>query len=93
VGTLSYFLYVYASYVLGAVAYNELFLLYVALFSASLYAFVLAFTSIDPQALGSRFSARMPRRGPAIFMFASGLVDACRVGRPHRRRADRGRIS
>lgn len=73
-GTLGFFLYVYASYALGAVAYNELFLLYVALFSASLYAFVLAFAAVDLRALGSRFSARMPRRGPAVFMLASGLV-------------------
>lgn len=70
-GTLVYFLYVYASYALGAVAYNELFLLYVALFSASLYAFVLAFGSVDLRALGS---PRLPRRGLAAFLFASGLV-------------------
>jgi hypothetical protein len=82
VGTLVYFLYVYASYALGAVAYNELFLLYVALFSACLYAFVLAFTSVDLRTLGSRFSARMPRLGPAIFMFASGLVTLVVWGGP-----------
>ena len=73
-GTLVYFLYVYASYALGPVAYNELFLLYVALFSTSLFALVLAFRSFDVQVLPAHFSARMPRRGPAIFMFVSGLV-------------------
>ena len=73
-GALTWFLYVGASYALGAVAYNNLFLIYVALFSASLFAFVLALTSIDIQALPSYFSSRMPRRGPAIFMFASGLL-------------------
>jgi hypothetical protein len=46
-GALTWFLYVGASYALGAVAYNNLFLIYVALFSASLFAFVLALTSID----------------------------------------------
>jgi len=70
-GTLAYFLYVDASYALGAVAYNELFLLYVALLSASLYAFVLAFGSIDLRTLGS---PGLPRRGLAAFLFASGLV-------------------
>jgi hypothetical protein len=73
-GALTWFLYVGASYALGAVTYNNLFLVYVALFSASLFAFVLAFTSIDLQILPSDFSSRMPRRGPAIFMFASGLL-------------------
>jgi hypothetical protein len=73
-GALTWFLYVGASYALGAVAYNNLFLIYVALFSASLFAFVLALTSIDIQALPSYFASRMPRRGPAIFMFASGLL-------------------
>ena len=46
-GTLGYFLYVYASMALGTVVYNELFLAYVVLFSASLFAFVLALTGID----------------------------------------------
>ncbi|MDP8948067.1 MAG: hypothetical protein M3N09_08220 [Actinomycetota bacterium] len=81
VGTLAYFLYTYASMALGA-TYNELFLLYVALFSISLYAFVLAFTAIDLRTLGSRFSARMPRLGPAIFMLASGLVTLVVWGGP-----------
>jgi hypothetical protein len=73
-GALTWFLYTYASYALGPVAYNELFLLYVALFSASLFALVLAFRSFDVRALRSHFSARLPRRGPAIFMFVSALV-------------------
>ena len=73
-GTLGYFLYVYASMALGTVVYNELFLAYVVLFSASLSAFVLAFAGIDRAAMAARFSADMPRRGPAIFLFASALV-------------------
>ena len=73
-GALTWFLYIGASYALGAVAYNNLFLVYVALFSASLFAAVLALTSIDLQVLPSYFSSRIPRRGPAVFMFASGLL-------------------
>jgi hypothetical protein len=72
-GMLGYFFYVYASMALGA-AYNQLFLIYIALFSASLHAFVLALMSIDRQALHSRFPTGMPRRGIAAFMFASSLV-------------------
>ena len=72
-GTLVYFLYVYASYALGT-AYNSLFLVYIALSSAGLFAFVLAFTSLDRRALAAHCSPRLPRRGVALFMVASGLV-------------------
>ena len=72
-GTLAYFLYAYASMAFGA-AYNELFLLYVTLFSASLFAFVLAFASIDPKVLASRVSGGLPRRATAAFLFVVGLV-------------------
>jgi hypothetical protein len=72
-GTLGWFLYTYASMALGT-AYNELFLLYIALFSASLFAFVLAFTSIDPRGLAGRLSPAVPRRAVAGFMLASGMV-------------------
>jgi hypothetical protein len=72
-GTLFYFLYVYAGHAAG-LAYNPLFLLYIALFSASLFAFVLAFSAIDPRRLAAHISVRMPRRGISSFMIASGLV-------------------
>lgn len=72
-GTLGYFLYVYASMALAA-AYNVLFLVYVALFSASLFSFVLAFAGLDLQAVAAPFTARLPRRGIAIFMFLCGAL-------------------
>jgi hypothetical protein len=72
-GALVYFLYVYASYAL-AIAYNDLFLVYVALFAASLYALVMAFTSIAPAALAARFRPGLPRPAPAVLMFASTTV-------------------
>jgi hypothetical protein len=71
-GTLAYFLYNSASMTFGY-AYNNLFLVYLAQFSASLFAFVLAFTSFDLQALPVRFSDRLPRRGIAGFLFAVGI--------------------
>jgi hypothetical protein len=71
-GTLAYFLYNSASMTFGY-AYNNLFLVYLAQFSASLFAFVLAFTSFDLQALPGRFSDRLPRRGIAGFLFAVGI--------------------
>lgn len=72
-GTLAYFLYLYASLALST-AYNEAFLIYVALFSASFFAFVPSFAYARPVA--SRFSDRLPRRAIAAFMLASGSVTA-----------------
>lgn len=72
-GVLAYLLYVYASMAFGA-AYNPLFLVYVALFSASFFAFVGALASIDRQVLPSHVSPRVPRRGLAFFLFACGGV-------------------
>lgn len=71
-GTLGYFLYTYASMAFNT-AYNALFLVYVALFSASLFAFVLALASIDMQALPGHLSPHLPRRSIAGFLFAVGL--------------------
>jgi hypothetical protein len=71
-GTLGYFLYTYGSMAF-LTAYNPLFLVYATLFSASLFAFVLAFTSIDTQALPSHFSPHLPPRGIAVFLFAIGV--------------------
>jgi hypothetical protein len=66
-GTLGYFVYTYTSYVFLA-AYNPLFLLYVALFSMTLFAFILAMKDLNPGVIAGRFSERFPRRGVAIFM-------------------------
>lgn len=72
-GILAYFLYYGVSMALGA-AYNPLFLVYVALFSVGLFAFVTAFTSIDPATLAANISPRLPHRGIAVFLFFVGLV-------------------
>lgn len=72
-GTLAYFLYNAASMAFGA-AHDTLFLVYIVLFSASLFAFVLAITSFDLQVLLSRVSPHLPRRGMAVFLFVAGLV-------------------
>jgi len=72
VSALAYYLYYGAS--LGfVVAYNNLYLVYLALFSASFFAFVLALTAINLPSLPARFSPRLPRRGMAIFMFVVGV--------------------
>jgi hypothetical protein len=81
-GVLVYFLYSYASLALGTAAYNSLFLLYVALFSASLFAVVLSFASIDRTRLAELVSGSAPRRSLALFLFASGLVTLAVWGLP-----------
>jgi hypothetical protein len=81
VGLLGYFLYLYASMALGA-AYNQLFLLYVAIFSASLFAFILAFASVDLGAIGGLIPTSLPRRGLAVFMLAAGFVTLFVWGAP-----------
>ena len=60
-GTLAYFWYTYLMMVAGT-AYNPLFLVYVALYSTSLFAFVLCLMSFDLADLPSHFSPRLPRR-------------------------------
>lgn len=69
---LAYFLYNSASLGFGA-AYNNILLLYIASFSLSFFALVLAFRSIDLETLGARTSSRLPRFWIAIFLFVAGL--------------------
>ncbi len=68
---LSYFVYVYATMSLGA-AYNSLFILYVAIFSAGLFALYLAFSLTTELHAGAVSS--LPRVGPAILLLASGVI-------------------
>ena len=72
---LAYYLYYSASLGL-VVAYNKLYLAYLALFSTSFFAFILSFTMIDLSTLPARISERLPRRGMAIFMFVAGIGTA-----------------
>lgn len=70
-GTLGYFLYTYMSMAF-LTAYNQLFLVYVLLFSLSLFAFILSMLSFDLADLPQHFAATLPRRSIAGLLFASG---------------------
>ncbi len=72
-GALLYFLYGYVSMSFGA-AYNNLFVVYVALLAASLFAFILALGSFDLGSLPSHFSDRLPRRGIGIYLIVTGVL-------------------
>ncbi|MFZ5809541.1 MAG: hypothetical protein ACOY16_09710 [Chloroflexota bacterium] len=71
-GVLFYFLYNSASMTFAA-AFNALFLVYTALFSACFFAVVIALTSLDADALAKRVQPGFPQRGMAIFLFVAGF--------------------
>jgi hypothetical protein len=63
-------------------AYNELFLIYVALFSLSLFAFILSMMSFDLEALPRHFSEKFPWRGIAgLLFFAAAFLALAWLGR------------
>jgi hypothetical protein len=72
-GMLAYFLYVYATHAL-ATAYNSLFLVYVALFSASFYGFVLLWNSLDLEIFTSIISEKMPHKRISKILIATGVL-------------------
>jgi hypothetical protein len=74
-GALAYFAYTYILLAFGA-TYNELFLVYVALFSASAFGFVLSVVSLDAGRLQDHFSPRFARRpvGWALISFGALLT-------------------
>ena len=70
-GAITFFLYVYATNAMS-VAYNQLFLLYVALFSLSFFAWFLMFTAIQP--LAAHFTRPLPFRGIATFLLVCAVL-------------------
>jgi hypothetical protein len=81
-GVLVFFLYVYSSAALGTVAFNPMFPVYVVLFSASLFATVLAASSIDLGRLARGLAPAAPRRGLAVFLAVSGAITLAVWGVP-----------
>jgi hypothetical protein len=70
-GTLGFFLYTYMSMSMLS-SYNQLFLVYVAIFGLSLYAFALGMLSFDLQDLKRHFSENLPRGWLAGTLFLVG---------------------
>jgi hypothetical protein len=80
-GTLGFILYTYITMCFGA-AYNRLFLVYVALFSLSLFAFVLTMMSFDLPSLPARFSDKLPRGWIAgLLFFTAAFLTLAWLGR------------
>ncbi len=80
-GTLGFILYTYASMCFGA-AYNRFFLVYVALFSLSLFAFILSMMAIDLRGLPGRFSPGLPVGWIAgLLFFTAAFLSLAWLGR------------
>lgn len=71
-GTLAYFLYTYISYTFLS-AYNELFLIYVTLYSICLFAFILSIRTINISALPELYSNKFPKVTIAVFLMFVGF--------------------
>ena len=70
-GTLGFFLYTYMS-MSSLASYNALFLIYVAIFTLSLYAFVISIMSFDLNTLPQSFSEKLPHGWIVGMMFLVG---------------------
>lgn len=70
-GTLSYFFYQYLSYSLGW-AFNQYFIVYVVIYSASLIALLLTATAIDVKKLSTLISNKFPRKMISLFLIFVG---------------------
>lgn len=80
-GTLGFILYTYITMCFGA-AYNRLFLVYVALFSLSLFAFILSMMTFDLGSLPAHFSEKLPRGWIAgLLFFAAAFLSIAWLGR------------
>src|SRR5664279_1022981 len=73
-GAVTWFLYVYLTMSVGS-AFNPLFLLYVALFSAALWMLGLVVRNIDLGRLAGQLDG-LPRVGPAVLMLVSAAATA-----------------
>lgn len=80
-GTLGYFLYTYASYSFLA-AYNKFFIVYVILFSLSLFCFIFSIQTIDIKKLPYKFSKKLPRKIIVFYStFIGGIILLMWMGR------------
>ena len=80
-GTLGFILYTYITMCFGA-TYNQFFLVYVAIFSLSLFAFILSMMSFDLKTLPARFSEKLPRGWIAgLLFFAAAFLSLAWLGR------------
>jgi hypothetical protein len=79
-GALGYFLYTYAA-MSFLTAFNPLFLVYVALFSISLFGFILAMRDLDAEEIKVRMASGFPRRAiAAYFILVAAFLSLAWLG-------------
>ena len=71
-GALGYFLYTYGA-MCFLTAFNSLFLVYVALFSLSLFGFILSMSNLDVNEVARHISDGFPRRAVATYFIIVGV--------------------
>lgn len=71
-GALGYFLYTYGS-MSFLTAFNPLFLVYVALFSLSLFGFILSMMNLDVNQVAGQISDGFPRRAVSIYFIVIAI--------------------
>jgi hypothetical protein len=74
-GALGYLVYAYGMYALG-VRWNQLFLVYVALFGLALFAFIIGLVGTDAVELRARLAGRVPARAVAAYLVLIALMVA-----------------
>lgn len=80
-GTLGFILYTYMS-MATLTSYNSLFLVYIAIFTLSLYAFILSLMSFDLKSLPGHFSPKLPHGWIAGLLFVvAGFLSMAWLGR------------
>ncbi|WP_342479934.1 hypothetical protein NST07_18615 [Paenibacillus sp. FSL L8-0340] len=72
-GALGYFTYTYASYGFLSM-YNQLFLIYVMLFSASLFAFILTLLSLEREKVERYFKHSLPATSIGVFLLFTAFM-------------------
>ena len=73
IGALGYMLYNYIFYLYGT-AFNGFFLIYVLLFTLSIYNLILFAVKTDALAISQAFSPRTPTRSVSVFMLFFGVL-------------------
>ncbi len=72
-GSLGYVLYASASYLFG-IAYNQYFLLYVVIFSLSLFTFIAGLMHMNMGSFSKQFATEIPVKSLATYFFLAGVL-------------------
>jgi hypothetical protein len=72
-GILGYFLYTYMSYSF-LMTYNNVFIIYVALFSLSLFGFIFSFIEIEVEKINDHIKQKFPVRSTSFFFIIIGSM-------------------